>query len=110
MATSKRGVRGKRGVKGPRGPSGRKGPKGVGKRGLKGIPGRKGTTGKKGITGPRGKVGRHGRPGALEGAEQDEVVIVKRRIEDLYEGLAEQTQRTREMRVELDALTKKLMR
>jgi hypothetical protein len=109
MATSKRGVRGKRGVKGPRGRSGTPGPKGVGKRGPKGIPGRKGKTGKKGITGTRGKVGRHGREGTLAGSsDYDEILIVKRRIEDLYEGLTEQTERTAEMRVELDALSKRL--
>ena len=108
MARSKRGVRGKRGVKGPRGRPGKSGPKGVGKTGPKGTVGLKGATGKKGSAGARGKVGRHGPAGTLAGSEHEEILIVQRRIEDLYEGLAEQTQRTAKMRVELDALETRL--
>jgi hypothetical protein len=108
MALSKRGARGKRGAKGPRGRSGKQGPIGVGKTGRKGVHGVKGTTGKKGATGARGKVGRHGPAGTLAGSEHEEILIVQRRIEDLYEGLTEQTQRTAAMRVELAVLSKKL--
>jgi hypothetical protein len=81
---------------------------GMGKRGPKGVRGVKGTAGKKGIKGARGRVGSHGPAGTLAGSEHEEILIVQRRIEDLYEGLTEQTQRTAEMRIELDALSKKL--
>lgn len=80
----------------------------MGKTGPKGVRGVKGTAGKKGIKGARGKVGSHGPAGTLAGSEHEEILIVQRRIEDLYEGLTEQTQRTAEMRMELDALSKKL--
>ena len=81
---------------------------GTGKTGPKGVRGVKGTAGKKGLKGARGKVGSHGPAGTLAGSEHEEILIVQRRIEDLYEGLTEQTQRTAEMRMELDALSKKL--
>ena len=80
----------------------------MGKRGPKGVRGVKGTAGKKGIKGARGRVGSHGPAGTLAGSEHEEILIVQRRIEDLYEGLTEQTQRTAAMRIELDALSKKL--
>lgn len=108
MATSKRGARGKRGIEGPRGRTGKPGAKGVGQRGPKGTRGVKGTAGKKGTKGARGQVGSHGPAGTLAGSEHEEILIIKRRIEDLYEGLTDQTQRTAEMQVELDTLSKRL--
>lgn len=80
----------------------------MGKTGPKGVRGVKGTAGRKGTKGARGKVGSHGPAGTLAGSEHEEILIVQRRIEDLYEGLIEQTQRTTEMQVELDTLNKRL--
>ena len=108
MATSTRGMRGARGIKGSRGPSGRTGPKGVGKTGPKGAPGHRGTTGKKGTTGERGRIGIHGSAGTLAGSEHEEILIIQRRIEDMYEGMTVQLERTAEIQLELNAFRTKL--
>ena len=103
-----RGVRGVRGTKGRRGPSGKTGPKGVGKTGPKGSPGIRGTSGKNGLPGARGRIGIHGPAGTLAGSEHEEILIIQRRIEDMYEGMIAQLQRSAEMQLELDKLRAKL--
>ena len=108
MAKSERGARGERGITGLRGRSGKRGRKGVGKTGPKGTPGIRGTTGKTGVTGARGKVGSHGPSGTLAGSEHEAILIVQRRIEDIYEGLTVQMQRTAQIQVEMDSLRAKL--
>ena len=100
-----RGARGERGVQGPRGPSGRPGPRGIGKPGPVGQKGKRGT---KGVAGARGKAGSSGPAGTLAGSEHTEILIVERRIEDIYEGLTAQMQRTAEIQAELDELRGKL--
>lgn len=108
MTTSTRGVRGARGIKGSRGPSGKTGPKGVGRTGPKGAPGHRGTTGKKGTPGERGRIGVHGPAGTLAGSEHEEILIIQRRIEDMYEGMTAQIARSTEMQYELNSFRKKL--
>jgi Collagen triple helix repeat (20 copies) len=87
------GARGKRGPQGLPGRTGRRGPVGVGKTGAKG---------RKGATGARGTRGDAGPAGALAGSEHTEILIIERRIEDLYELLTVQTKRTAEMQGQLD--------
>ena len=68
----------------------------------------RGVRGKTGTTGAQGKVGRHGPAGTLAGSEHEEILIVRRRIEDIYEGLNHQIQRTAKIQLDLDALRAKL--
>jgi hypothetical protein len=102
---SKSSGRGQRGVEGRRGPSGKTG---HGKTGPRGNPGLRGRTGKKGTTGARGKTGVHGLAGTLAGSEHEEILILQRRIEDVYEALAEQMQHTAKIQKEFDAFRDKL--
>jgi hypothetical protein len=105
ISPKNRGTRGERGVQGPRGRSGRPGPKGIGEPGPVGQSGKRGT---KGVTGARGKAGSRGPAGTLAGSEHAEILIAERRIEDIYEGLTAQMQRTAEIQAELDELRGKL--
>lgn len=107
MATSNQGVRGQRGIEGRRGPSGKPGPGGIGKTGPKGHRGTRGRTGAKGTTGERGKAGVHGPAGTLAGSEHEEILIVQRRIEDIYEALTVQMKHTAKIQEEFDNLRKK---
>ena len=108
MSNSARGVRGARGVKGRRGPCGKTGPVGVGKTGPMGLTGKRGMPGRKGIAGARGRIGSHGRPGALLGAEHDEILIAQRRIECIYEDLNEHTAQMAKIRTDLASLSAQL--
>ena len=87
------GARGKRGLQGVPGRTGQRGPVGVGKTGA---------TGRKGATGARGTRGGVGPAGALAGSEHTEILIIERRIEDLYELLNVQSKRTVRMQGQLD--------
>jgi len=102
VAISNPGARGQRGIEGRRGPSGRTGLDGIGKTGPKGNPGIRGKTGKKGTTGARGKTGVHGLAGTLAGSEHEEILILQRRIEDVYEALTLQIQHTAKIQQEFD--------
>ena len=101
-------ARGQRGIEGRRGPSGKTGHDGVGKKGPRGNPGIRGKTGKKGLVGARGKTGLHGAAGTLAGSEHEEILILQRRIEDVYEALTAQMQHTAKIQKEFDAFRAKL--
>ena len=76
----------------------------TGATGTTGKTGERGKTGQKGIAGDRGRVGSHGPAGKLVGSEHTEILILQRRIEDIYEGLSLQTQRTTDVELKLDTL------
>ena len=103
MGIRNAGARGQRGIEGRRGPSGKTGPDGVGRMGPKGKPGIRGKTGRKGTVGERGKPGVHGPAGTLAGSEHEEILILQRRIEDVYEALTVQVQHTAKIQKEFDA-------
>ena len=103
MAIPNQGARGQRGLEGRRGRSGKTGLDGVGRTGPQGNPGIRGRTGKKGTAGARGKTGVHGVAGTLAGSEHEEILILQRRIEDVYEALTLQIQHTTKIQQEFDA-------
>ena len=80
----------------------------MGRTGPKGAPGLRGTAGKKGTPGERGRIGVHGLSGTLAGSEHEEILIIQRRIEDMYEGMTVQMERSAEMQSELNAFRTKL--
>jgi hypothetical protein len=91
----KQGPRGRRGLPGRRGRSGKVGPAGRGKAGAKG---------EKGARGAVGAVGEVGPTGTASGAEHREILIIERRIEDIYEGLQTQMERAVGIQRQLDEL------
>ena len=58
--------------------------------------------------GARGKTGVHGLAGTLAGSEHEEILILQRRIEDVYEALTVQMQHTAKIQEEFDTFRDKL--
>ncbi len=79
----------------------------MGKTGRQGNPGVRGKTGKTGTAGARGKTGVHGLAGTLAGSEHEEILILQRRIEDVYEALTLQVEHTAKIQKEFHAFRDK---
>jgi hypothetical protein len=70
----------------------------------------RGKTGKTGTAGVRGKTGAHGPAGTLAGSEHEEILILQRRIEDVYEALTVQVEHTAKIQKEFDAFRGKVLK